>query len=81
MISQSAVVHNDDEVNARNGKTSTAFGRLCGSICDLSGIRPDTHKAESIQIGGAANTIIRMRNLDSLPTACQKTESFPYKLS
>ena len=39
------------------------------------------HKAESIQIGGAANTIIRMRNLDSLPTACQKTEPLPYKLS
>ena len=39
------------------------------------------HKAESIQISGAANTIIRMRNLDSLPTACQKTEPLPYKLS
>ena len=39
------------------------------------------HKAESIQIGGAANTIIRMWNLDSLPTACQKTELLPYKLS
>ena len=30
---------------------------------------------------GAANTIIRMRNLDSLPMACQKTELLPYKLS
>ena len=39
------------------------------------------HKAESIWIGSAANTIIRMRNLDSLPTACQKTEPLPYKLS
>ena len=29
----------------------------------------------------AANAIIRMRNLDSLPTACQKTEPLPYKLS
>ena len=38
-------------------------------------------EAESIQIGGAANTIIRMQNLDSLPTACQKTEPLPYKLS
>ena len=38
-------------------------------------------KAESIQIGGAANTIIRMGNLDSLPTVCQKTEPLPYKLS
>ena len=35
----------------------------------------------SIQIVGAANTIIRMRNLNSLPTACQKTEPLPYKLS
>ena len=33
------------------------FGRLRGSIWDRSG-----HKTESIQIGGAANTIIRMRN-------------------
>ena len=39
------------------------------------------HKADSLQICGAANTIIRMRNLDSLPTACQKTEPLPYKLS
>ena len=29
----------------------------------------------------SANTIIRMRNLDSIPTACQKTEPLPYKLS
>ena len=37
-------------------------------------------KAESLQICGPANTIIRMWNLDSLPTACQKTEPLPYKL-
>ena len=36
---------------------------------------------ESIQFCGAANTIIRMRNLNSLRTACQKTEPIPYKLS
>ena len=34
-----------------------------------------------IQIGGAATTTIRMRNLDSLPTACQKTEPLSCKLS
>ena len=61
----SRVVHIDDEVNARIAKASATFGRLCGSIWDRSGMR--RHKAESIQIGGAANTIIRMRNLDSLP--------------
>ena len=55
------------------------FGRLRRSIWDRSGIR--RHKAESIQICNAANTVIRMRNLDSLPTACQKTEPLPYKLS
>ena len=26
-------------------------------------------------------TLLRMRNLDILPTACQKTEPLPYKLS
>ena len=67
----SRVVHIDDEVNARTAKASAAFGRLRGSIWVRSGIR--RHKAESIQIGGAANIIIRMRNLDSLPTKCQKT--------
>ena len=35
----------------------------------------------SLQIRGAANTIIRMQNVDSLPTACQKTEPLPYNLS
>ena len=56
-----------------------AFGPLRGSIWDRSTIR--RHKAERIQIGGAANTIIRMRNLNSLPTTCQKTEPLLYKLS
>ena len=72
----SRVVHIDDEVNARIAKASAAFGRLRGSIWDRSGIRLDI-KAESIQIDGAANTITCMRNLDSLPTACQKTEPLP----
>ena len=43
------------------------------------------HKAERLHIRGAANTTIcyiyYMRNLDSLPTVCQKTEPLPYKLS
>ena len=55
-------MHTDDEVNARIAKASAAFAQLSGSIRDQSGIR--RHKAESIQIGGAANTIINMRNLD-----------------
>ena len=38
----SRVVHIDDEVNARIAKASAAFGRLCGSIWDRSGIRLDT---------------------------------------
>ena len=38
------------------------------------------HKAESLQICGAANTIIRMRNLDRLLTACQMIEPLLYKL-
>ena len=64
----SRAVHIDDEVNARIAKTGAAFGRLRGSIWGRSGIR---HKAESIQIrGAAANTIIRMQNLDRLPTEC-----------
>ena len=75
----SRVVHIDDEVNARIAKASAAFGRLRGSIWNRSGIR--RHKVESIQSGGAANTIICMRNLDSLTTACQNTEPLPYKLS
>ena len=71
----SKVVHIDDEVNA---KAWAAFGWLRGSIWDRSGIK---HKAEIIQICGAANTIICMQNLDSLPTACQKTEPLLYNLS
>ena len=66
----SRVVHIDDEVNARIAKASAAFGRLRGTIWD-----------RSIYIGCAANTIIHMRNLDSLPMACQKTEPLPYTLS
>ena len=63
----SRVVHIDDEINARIAKASAAFGRK------YLGLKWNQtwHKDESIQIGGAANTIIRMRNLDSLPTACQ----------
>ena len=38
----SRVVHIDDEVSARIAKASAAFGRLCGSIWDRSGIRLDT---------------------------------------
>ena len=38
----SRVVHIDDEVNARIAKANAAFGRLCGSIWDRSGIRLDT---------------------------------------
>ena len=40
-ITLSSVVHIDDEVNARIAKSSTAFGRLHGSIWDRSGIRLD----------------------------------------
>ena len=36
------VVHINNEVNARIAKASAAFGWLCGSIWDLSGIRLDT---------------------------------------
>ena len=35
-------MHIDDEVNSRTAKASAAFGRLCGSIWDRSGIRLDT---------------------------------------
>ena len=70
------IVHIDDEVNAGIAKASAAFGRLRGSIWDRSGIRRTKLKVYR----SAANTIIRMRNLDSLPTACQKTAPLPYKL-
>ena len=39
--SLSRVVHIDDEVNARIAKACAAFGRLCGSVWDRSGIRLD----------------------------------------
>ena len=67
----------DDEVNSKIAKASAAFGRLRGSIWDRSGIRFDT----KLKVYSAANTIVRMRNLDSLPTTCQKTEPLPYELS
>ena len=35
-------MNNDDEVNARIGKASAAFGRLRGSVGDRSGIMLDT---------------------------------------
>ena len=38
-------------------------------------------QAESLQILGAANTIISLWNLDSLPTACFKTKLLPYEQS
>ena len=37
-------------------------------------------QAESLQSCDFANTIVCMRNMDSLPMACQKTEPLPYKL-
>ena len=66
----SRVVHIDDEVNARIAKASAAFGRLRGSIWERSGIRLDTKLK-----------VVLESNLDSLPTAFQKTEPLPYKLS
>ena len=39
-----------------------------------------SHKAESLQSCGAANTIVCMQNVDSLPTARQKTKPLPYCL-
>ena len=72
-------MHIDDEVNARIAKASAVFGQLRGSVWDQSGIRLDTKL--KVQIYGAANTIICMRNLDSLTTAYQKTDPLPYKLS
>ena len=57
----SKFVHINEEVSARIAKASAAFGRPRGCIRGRSGI-----KAESIQIGGTAKTIIRMQNSDSL---------------
>ena len=68
----SRVVRIDDEVNARIAKSSAAFGRLRGSVWDRSGIRLNT----KMKVYKA----VCMQNLDSLPTACQKTEPLPYKL-
>ena len=75
----SRAVYIDYEVNARIAKASAAFGQLRVSLGPKW--TQTWHKAESIQIDDAANTIIRMQNLDSLPMACQKTEPLPYKLS
>ena len=72
-------MHIDDEVNASIAKASAAFGQLSGSVWDRSGIQA-WHKAESLQGCGADNIIVCMRNVDSLPTARQKTEPLPYKL-
>ena len=38
----SRIVHIDDDVNAKIAKDNAAFGRLCGSIWDQSGIKLDT---------------------------------------
>ena len=46
----SRVVHIDDKVNARIAKAKAAFGQLCGSIWDRSGIRLDTKLKKSLQI-------------------------------
>ena len=73
----SGVLHIDDEVNARIARASAAFGRLHGSVWDRSGIRLDTklkvYKAVVLPT-------LCMRNVDSLPTARQKTEPLPYEL-
>ena len=74
----SRVVRIDDEVNARIAKASAAFGRLCGSIWDRSGIRLDTKLK-----------VYRSVVLPTLLYACEfwftngmpKTEPLPYKLS
>ena len=77
----SRVVHIDDELNTRIAKVSAAFDRLRASTWDRSGIRHDTKLKVYRSVVGAANTIVCMRNSNSLPTACQKTEPLPYKLS
>ena len=73
-------VHIDDEVNARIAKASTAFGQLCGIIWDRSGIRLDT-QLKVYRSVVLPTLLYACENLDSLPTACQKTEPLPYKLS
>ena len=72
----SNVMHIGDEVNARIAKASAAFGRPCGSIWDRSGIRLDTKLKvyRSVVLPTQLYAV-----LDSLPTACQKTELLPYK--
>ena len=71
-------VHIDDEFNAWIAKVSAAFSswKYLGPKWNQT-----RYKAESLLIRGAANTIICMQNWDSLPTACQKTEPLPNKLS
>ena len=71
----SRVVHIDDKVNARIAKASAAFGRLRGSVWDWSEIRLDTNL--KVYRAVVLPTIVCMRNMDSLPTARQKTEPFP----
>ena len=71
------VVHVDDEVNA-------SLPKLVQHLADyvkVYGIEVESKDWGGLQIHGAASTILRMPNLDSLPTACQKTEPLPYKLS
>ena len=82
----SRVVHIDDEANARIAKASAAFGRLRESIWDRSGIRLDTKLKvyRSVVLPTllyACETWTLLPFLDSLTTACQKTEPLPYKLS
>ena len=76
----SRVVHIDDEVSAKIAKASAAFGQLRGSIWDQSGIRLNT-KLKVYRSVVLPTYFIHVWNLDCLPTPCQKTEPFPYKLS
>ena len=77
----SRFVHIEDEVNARIAKSSAAFGRLRGRIWDRSGVRLDTKLKVYRSVVMPTLLFACERNLDSLPTACQKTEPLPYKLS
>ena len=75
----SRVVHIDDEVNASIAKADAAFGRLCRSIWDQSRIRYDTKLKVYRTV--VLSTLLYACETDSLPSALQKTESLPYKLS
>ena len=54
----STVMHIDDEVNVRIAKAGATFGRLRGNIWKKWD--QTWHKAESLQICGAVNTIIHV---------------------